>query len=999
MNFLKFLFLAAICCITSYLSANEPVYQTLSALEGVKQPVQSLNGAWQFRFAPTGKWETVQVPGELAMQGYAIEHDKPYTYRKTVTVPADYAGKRVILRFDGVYSYARLTVNGKFVRDHHGGFTRWETDVTGFVKTGGKNEIQVEITDCMDEVSYASGYAHHPIGGILRDVTLFALPETHLFDFYVETLLDTLYRDAQLKIGYSAANVDKDTEIVYSLCNDDGEKVSHSSEIKKNGAYVDRIEVKNPLKWDAEHPNLYTLSVSLRQKGKQTGQFTCQVGFREVKVVGERMLVNGRPVKLRGANRLDIHPTLGRTTTSELDSLDVMLFKEANMNFVRLSVLPPSEKFVELCDRYGIYVEYESAVCFVHPGRHPNYPPGNTQDDPAFTARYLSQWKELIKTFRPHASVVIWSIANESFYGSNFQQCWDWVKATDTTRPVLFSYPGTQKEGNKIYDMLSIHYPAVDGSMIQATGQPLAIVRFQTHEDIPVIFDEWASGMCHPFQTLRNDPNIREFWGQTIDIMWRNLFEAPGGLGGAIWEYVDETFLLPVPKTGTLWWHDFSPSNRPDSVKGNCVGDGDWGIVDIWRRKKPEFWSTKKGYSPVKLMEEKVTDFTPGQPVLLPVYNRFDHTTLDEIKAFATYRNARKEIKLPPVQPHRKGLLEIAGDNWANGEKIIVEFLTNENQQIDIYHIVLGEEKIELPQPAYQGKLDIEETTGRVIVKGNGFEIPFCKETGLICDARSGGQVLIEKGPFLNMDVDMNVNRHRVLSEYRGVAQPYIVSDTDWKKTSFSFHQKDGHVQVTIAGTYEDIRMNIQVDITPEGKITFDYITGGEPYGYLRESGLKFYLSDDINHLQWKRKGYWSHYPANDFAGNEGEAPFYTDRQAPYGQPPTQPWHLDTHNYFYWLDAGAGCSKPLTQAAKGMKENIYVYTLSANEKRGFSVVSPEASVACRTNRLPNEQLVLYANNRWDYPEIAIASNDYYLGHYCKYIENSPCFGKITLMLK
>ena len=131
---ITFIFLAGMF----HLSANEPAYRTISFLEGVKQPVQSLNGAWQFRFAPTGKWETVQVPGELAMQGYAIEHDKPYTYRKTFTVPPDYAGKRVILRFDGVYSHARLTINGKFVREHHGGFTRWETDVTGFVKIGSK---------------------------------------------------------------------------------------------------------------------------------------------------------------------------------------------------------------------------------------------------------------------------------------------------------------------------------------------------------------------------------------------------------------------------------------------------------------------------------------------------------------------------------------------------------------------------------------------------------------------------------------------------------------------------------------------------------------------------------------------------------------------------------------------------------------------------------------------------------------------------------------------
>jgi len=154
---------------------------------------------------------------------------------------------------------------------------------------------------------------------------------------------------------------------------------------------------------------------------------------------------------------------------------------------------------------------------------------------------------------------------------------------------------------------------------------------------------------------------------------------------------------------------------------------------------------------------------------------------------------------------------------------------------------------------------------------------------------------------------------------------------------------------------------------------------------------LKFYLAGAIEHLQWKRKGYWNYYPANDFAGNEGEVSFYSNGQAPYGKPPMQPWHLDTHNYFYWADAGAASSKPLTQAAKGMKENVYAYTLSANNKRGFSVVSADASVACRADRLTNEQLTLYTNNRWDYPEIA-------WGNYCKTLENIPCYGRITIML-
>ena len=978
---LSFLSILILLICDFSLSANEYAYQILSFVEGVKQPVQSLNGTWQFRFAPSGKWETVQVPGQLTMQGYAIEHDIPYTYLKTFTIPSDYAGKQVILRFDGVYSHARLIINGKFVREHHGGFTRWETDITDFVKTGRTNEIRLEITDRFDEISFASGYASHPVGGILRDVTLFVVPQTHVFDFYLETLMDSLYQDARLKISYSAVG-ETDTEIVYSLLDNEGIKVTHTSAVKQDGHGIDYIDVKNPLKWDAEHPNLYTLDVSLLKKGKKISQFNIKVGFREVKIVGDRLLVNGRPVKLRGANRHDTHPVLGRVSTAEMDSLDALLFKEVNMNYVRTSHYPPSERFVEYCDRYGIYVECETAVCFVGNNRQKKYAPGNSQSDTAFTDRYLSQLSEMVKTFRSHSSVLFWSIGNENVYGENFKKSWDWIKNADTTRPVVFSYPGTQKEGDKVYDILSMHYPAVDGSLTQ---YGMTTVRFQGY-GIPALFDEWAHVPSNEFNTLQIDPNIREFWCQSIDMMWSNLFESPGGLGGAIWNYSDEIFMLPVPKFGVPWWKE---SPRVVSTGGNCVGAGERGIVDVWRRKKPEFWSTKKAYSPVRLLQEKVTDFTPGQRIILPVYNRYDHTFLDEIKAFVVYKGVRKEITLPQLEPHRKGILEITGDDWETGEKLMIEFLTGDYHLIDAYHIILGEEKIELPLPVYQGGINIEETGASLIVKGNGFEIPFCKETGLICNAKVGGQVLIAKGPFLNMDVNLN---YLTEAKFHINAKQYISSDANWKKTDFKYQQKNSHVLVTIAGTYENVRIEIQVDIAPEGKIMFEYVTLDEPNGYLRESGLKFYLADAIEHLQWKRKGYWNYYPENDFAGNEGEAPFYSNQQALYGEKPVQPWHLDTHSYFYWGDAGARSSKPLTQFAKGMKENVYAYTLKTNDIHSLSVVSENALIACRTDRLTNEQLVLYVNNRWDYPEIR-------WNNYCKNIENTPCYGRIMIILK
>ena len=967
---------------------DEASYPVLQELAGVETPAVLLSGTWQFQYSPDSKWDKIQVPGEPAMQGYAIEHDKPFTYRKSFTVPADYAGKHTILRFDGVYSHARLFVNGTFVREHHGGFTRWETDITPFVRPGKKNEIRLEVTDRLDDISYASGYAHHPIGGILRDVTLFALPETCLYDFYAETHLDAAYEDAVLKIGYSSPVVGG-AEVAYTLADPSGRRypLAQSRFPLKEGGNMNELPVKNPLKWDAEHPNLYTLTVTLSKDGKEIGRFDRRIGFRDVKIEKDRMLVNGMPVKLRGACRHDIHPTLGRTTTAELDSLDVILFKRSNMNFVRTSHYPPTERFLEYCDRYGIYVESETAVCFVDTYRQKNYAPGKTQDSAEFTPRYLSQCREMVKSFRSHPSILFWSIGNESVYGTNFQQCWDWVKATDKTRPVIFSYPGSVGEKKPVYDILSMHYQDVNGNLNQWNRSTHG---FQG-EGIPALFDEWAHPACYTYATLQEDPNIREFWGHSIERMWSGLFDAPGGLGGAIWGYVDETFMLPEPKVGTAFWKEFARTAKPEDYQGKCVGYGEWGIVDVWRREKPEFWATKKAYSPVRLMTTEVASFLSGQRLLLPLYNCFDHTDLDEIKIRYTYKGVEKELPAPSIAPHQKGLLVIPAEAWEEGELLSICFYTATGELLDAEQVSLGSDYhvrlADSEASPVNGVLQVEETAGMMTIKGDGFEIPFSKETGLICNATSKGQVIIEKGPFLHLDINLN---HLTGAEVRKSARKFLTSDSDWKKQSLTYTRKEGAVEVALSGFYQDVQTDILIRISPAGEMNVSYVVAGQPNGYLRETGLSFYLPERLDYLQWERKGMWSCYPEGAFAGNTGETSLYNPKQVRYGENPAQPWSSDTHNYYYWADAGANCTRPLTQMAKGMKENIYRYTLSAaGEKEGLTVSSPDASLACRASKKGDGQLMLYINNRWDYPEIA-------WGNYCKTLEAVPCYGEMKI---
>jgi hypothetical protein len=433
--------------------------------------------------------------------------------------------------------------------------------------------------------------------------------------------------------------------------------------------------------------------------------------------------------------------------------------------------------------------------------------------------------------------------------------------------------------------------------------------------------------------------------------------------------------MLPKPKAGKLWWKEFA-KRGDEEYMGNCVGYGEWGIVDVWRRLKPEFWATRKSYSPVRLLTRRITDFMDGERLLLPVRNRFDHTNLDEITVRYTYRGIEKTLKPAPTAPHQKGLLLIPGENWAEGEQLFVRFFTSQNELIDACVVALGR-KINAVSAKPSGKpLVMEETGEYVTVKGDGFEIPFQKSTGLITDATSHGETVIAKGPFLNLDV----NRA-------------ILHDADWTKTGFTYKKNSERVEITLSGVYRQVTVEFLIHIFPDGQLQVDYLASGVSRGLLREAGVKFQLPETILRLKWKREGYWSYYPENSFSGHEGEISLYDSRQSAYGEQPVQPWHLDTRNYYYWGDTGANCTRPLTQQAKGMKENCYRYSLVTGTGQGtLSICSADASIACRINKNAQEQLILYANNRWDYPEIG-------WGDYYKKLEATPCFGQLTFCLR
>lgn len=873
-----------------------PVIPPLPAsTAGVGEPVISLNGTWKLNPHPPkgfwsnaidpASWPDAEVPGYTETQGFVIEEDQEYAYRRRIHIPADWAGKKVFLRFDGVSCYARVWVDGAHVRDHYGGFTTWYCDITGHVSPGRDAWLTVGVTHKPREIS-----VFH-LGGIIRDVRLVALPADYATRLHVQTDLDGAYRDATLHVTAAVAfGQGSRAQVSLALWDPQGNPVALSPrEIalsREQPEATVAIPVAAPLKWDAEHPNLYTLEAAVQVDGQVVQTLRKQIGFRKIEVRGNKLYVSGREVKLRGVNRHDIYPKTGRAITPELVEQDVKLFREANVNFIRTSHYPPREDFLEACDRYGIYVEDEIAVAFVYQSIQP------TQNDPDFTAAYMDQFTEMIERDRSHPCVLMWSLANESYWGRNFQMEYDYAKAEDPSRPVIFSYPITMPEGTQGYDIWSLHYAEWDRDPAEMADNH-SVGKAWGHR-APVLHDEYIHIPCYDLPEQRRDPAVREFWGQSVKRFWESIFTTDGALGGAIWAGIDDVMI---------------------------AGDGnrgfEWGIIDGWRREKPEHWLTKKGYSPIRIAEQPLANPGRGRALRIPIRNWFDHTNLKEVTVQWAVGSERGTVAGPNVEPHAEGVLEIAPRNWQDGEILNLQFYRAGDLLVDEYNLSIGAQKKTFPGP--QGPAPrIAEDGSSLTVSGADFELVFSRETGLITRGAYQGCEVIKGGPCLNL---------------------LGIELAPWALKSIRARGEGNEAVIDIRGSHGPIEVRFALRVDGQGLITTGYtldrlpvapprarkLRVGLDVGGYREVGVSYILSSAVDRLSWERQGLWSAYPSDHIGRTAGTAyrvrPSGVDR---YGEPPTWPWAEDMRDYplFGRYDVGGRG----TQDFRSMKHGIWQAT-------------------------------------------------------------------------
>ena len=346
----------------------------------VPKPV-ALATATQNTFASPGfndgKWDTVPVPSNWEMAGYSIPtygsvDNTVGLYRRFVTVPASWVGKRIIWHFDGVLDGAEVFVNGQKAGYHESGYTAWDIDLTGLVKPGQRNLFAVRVSKTTPSDDAETG-DFQAMGGIYRDTSLIAVPQTHVDDIAVRTPLTSNYRDATLLTSVSIKGTPGEAVAVTGRLMRVGGaassvKLTGTGRLGQDGAAQIAMSapVKAPALWSAEKPNLYYVVFSLTSGGKPVEQVEQRFGFKQIEVKNNVVLWNGMPIKCTGVCRHDFWSDKGFALTEANWVKDLTMMKAANINAVRTSHYNHAQRFLELCDEKGMYILDEVPYCWIN---------------------------------------------------------------------------------------------------------------------------------------------------------------------------------------------------------------------------------------------------------------------------------------------------------------------------------------------------------------------------------------------------------------------------------------------------------------------------------------------------------------------------------------------------------------------------------------------------------------------------------------------------------
>ena len=653
-----------------------PEWQDPTVVERGREPMHvpvdspgsilSLDGRWRFEWAAAPSeaqpgfeaedfddsgWELMAVPSHWQLMGEG--HDVPmYTnvqwpfahdgwprvpgdinptgsYRRTFELPESWVGDRVYLQFGGIDCVGWVWVNGVDVGYTTDSKLPAEFDISHLVRPG-VNTVAVRVVK-FAAATYVEDQDMWWLSGLYRSVHIRRAPVVHLRDHRITTRIEP-DGDAVLRVEVDVRGrpdaLTAGTFVTARLLDADGDPVLTeplSGEVRPSGRQRTTLvlegRVARPRLWSAEDPYLHRLELAnVGPDGALRETLRASVGFRQVQVVGGQLRVNGRPIVLRGVNRHEFDPDTGRAITTESMIRDIELMKQHGINAVRTSHYPNDERWYDLCDRYGLYVVDEANI-----ESHGLW--GKPASDPEFLSIFLARLQRMVQRDRNHPSVIVWSLGNESGYGSAHEAAAAWVHAADPSRPVHYEPAGDRPS----VDVVSVMYPSVAELVAEAAKS----------DHRPVVMCEYAHAMG-------NSPgNLGEYW---------DAIEAHHRLcGGFVWDWTDQGLRRVDPETGIPHWAYGGEFGDVPNDGAFCLNGLTWPD----RALKPALAEVKKVHEPVRVHWPDITD-----PWRFELENRRDHAHLGDLVCcwevvIDDESHGSGEVPVQPVGPGERALVVV----------------------------------------------------------------------------------------------------------------------------------------------------------------------------------------------------------------------------------------------------------------------------------------------------------------------------------------------------
>jgi len=874
----------------------------------------SLNGTWDFHWyknpiaanfdskgmgSAASKANKISVPGSWQLQGYDIpiytnvqypfkpvdppnvpdDYNPVGYYFRTFQFPDDWQDRQVFLHFDGVKSAFYVWVNGENIGYSEGSATPAEFNITQFLNKD-ENRIEVKVIRWSDG-SYLEDQDAWRLSGIYRDVYLFATPNLHVRDIFVHTIFDKNYQNAHLKVKAYVENYDENPKenhcIDLYLFDQNNKEVLRSSKVLSAIKGQEQLEVqisqalKNPKKWSAEIPYLYTLILHLKNKiGDIIEIESSKVGFRCVEIKDGQLLVNGKAIILKGVNRHEHDPDHGRTISEKMMIRDIKLMKQFNINAVRTSHYPNSPRWYSLCDEYGLYLIDETNL-----ETHELW--SKLSVDPKWKSAYLDRCQRMVMRDKNHPSVIIWSLGNEAGYGENHEAMANWIRKYDSTRPIHYEAtdPGYSSEPSH-FDIIANMYPTVE-FMVELT---------ENNPDRPVIICEYAHAMGNSVG------NLKDYWDA--------IEKYPRIQGAFIWDWVDQG-LRQTTAEGVEWFA-YGGDFGENITDGNfCIN----GLVFPDRVPQPELYEVKKVHQSVKI---DAVDLAEG---VVRIVNNYDFQNLyfteifwdltangkivqeGSVRRLDLAAGEQRDVAIPidNIQPkpgyeyHLNLKCKLAENlPWAEKGHIIAwnQFYypleTPEREVIDLD---------DLPS------VDISQSDDHIDIKGDEFSLGFDKRIGTFSFYKVNGINLVTKGPLpsfwraptdnddggnersfghrwreagLNAP-DFRIRQIAVKQPHSSVARINVLQDIVTKRGVI-----ESNIVYTIYGNGElmlDVQYELDKSLPPVPKI-----------------GLKMILPQQFEDIQWYGRGphesYWDRKQSASVGLYKGKV---KDQYTPYIMP------------------------------------------------------------------------------------------------------------------